>query len=110
MKKLICEICGGTKFYFNYATNDLVMIGNGISGGEDHYECADCRHEMIVKRPPRSFEPSKPQEVWTSDERETPKTYGEETIEDIISELTELHKQEQILLNRLEYKLKERKL
>ena len=34
------------------------------------------------------------------------KTYGEETIEDIIHELTDLHKQEQILLNRLEYKLK----
>ena len=34
------------------------------------------------------------------------KTYGEETIEDIITELTDLHKQEQILLNRLEYKLK----
>ena len=34
------------------------------------------------------------------------KTYGEETIEDIIAELTDLHKQEQILLNRLEYKLK----
>ena len=38
--------------------------------------------------------------------RESPKTYGEETIEDIITELTDLHKQEQILLNRLEYKLK----
>lgn len=36
------------------------------------------------------------------------KTYGEETIEDIITELTDLHKQEQILLNRLEYKLKEK--
>jgi len=34
------------------------------------------------------------------------KTYGEETIEDIISELNDLHRQEQILLNRLEYKLK----
>ena len=33
-------------------------------------------------------------------------TYGEENIEDIIAELTELHRQEQILLNRLEYKLK----
>ena len=37
---------------------------------------------------------------------EKPKTYGEETIEDIIAELNDLHKQEQILLNRLEYKLK----
>ena len=37
---------------------------------------------------------------------EKPKTYGEETIEDIISELNDLHRQEQILLNRLEYKLK----
>ena len=37
---------------------------------------------------------------------EKPNTYGNETIEDIISELTELHRQEQILLNRLEYKLK----
>ena len=37
---------------------------------------------------------------------EKPNTYGNETIEDIISELTDLHKQEQILLNRLEYKLK----
>ena len=34
------------------------------------------------------------------------KTYGEETIEDIIAELADLHKQEQILLNRLDYKLK----
>ena len=38
-----------------------------------------------------------------------PKTYGEETIEDIISELNDLHRQEQILLNRLDYKLKEKK-
>ena len=37
---------------------------------------------------------------------ENPKTYGEETIEDIIAELNELHKQEQILLNRLEHKLR----
>lgn len=40
-------------------------------------------------------------------DKKTTKTYGEETIQDIIAELTELHKQEQILLNRLEYKLKE---
>ena len=39
-----------------------------------------------------------------------PKTYGEETIEDIIAELTDLHKQEQILLNRLDYKLKGEKV
>ena len=31
-----------------------------------------------------------------------------EDIEDIISELNDLHRQEQILLNRLEYKLKEK--
>ena len=37
---------------------------------------------------------------------EKPKTYGNETLEDIIAELNELHKQEQILLNRLEYKLR----
>lgn len=37
---------------------------------------------------------------------ENPKTYGEETIEDIIAELTDLHKQQQILINRLEHKLK----
>ena len=37
---------------------------------------------------------------------EKPKTYGNETLEDIIAELNELHKQEQILLNRLEHKLK----
>ena len=41
---------------------------------------------------------------------EKPKTYGEETIEDIISELNDLHRQEQILLNRLEYKLKGEKV
>ena len=40
---------------------------------------------------------------------ENPKTYGEETIEDIIAELTDLHKQEQILLNRLDYRLKNMK-
>ena len=40
---------------------------------------------------------------------ENPKTYGEETIEDIIAELNDLHRQEQILLNRLDYKLKENK-
>ena len=36
------------------------------------------------------------------------KTYAEETIEDIIAELKDLLKQQQILINRLEYKLKEK--
>jgi len=39
---------------------------------------------------------------------EKSKTYGNETLEDIIAELKDLLKQEQILINRLEFKLKEK--
>ena len=39
---------------------------------------------------------------------EKPKTYGNETLEDIIAELKDLLKQQQILINRLEHKLKEK--
>ena len=69
----------------------------------DHEELS-CSQFLVLKQ--QYYELAKQLDIY---DEKVAKTYGEETIEDIISELNDLHRQEQILLNRLDYRLKNMK-
>lgn len=73
--KLVCSKCGETKFYYAYGTAYCVMIYNGSAGGQDHYRCANCGHEMVVERPAVYYGP---QEVFLPNESTS--TLNETTI------------------------------
>ena len=68
MKKLVCDRCGGTEFYYSHGLEYAVLIiDGGRAGGQDIYRCAQCNNTISVERKP-SYSVSPPQEVFIPDD------------------------------------------